>query len=181
MPGTNSRAFTLLELILVVVILAASAALVLPQFGQVVARQRLRATACRLMSLCGRARAEASALALRYRLIFDLEEREYWVERESDPLGNPNSFSPVPRSWARVRELPKGVEFEQIEFADDELAGRRQESDELYVGFRPDGSADPVTIRLGSQAGDQISLQVEEATGRASICAGEQEPPTLIP
>ena len=172
----RNRAFTLLELILVLVILSAGAALVVPRFGGVAARQRLRAAACELMSISGRARAEASALALRYRLVLDAEERKYWVERESEPLSEPNEFSLVPRSWARVRELPRAMEFEQVDYADEELAERREEAGSFYVEFRPDGTADPVVIYVASEAGDRIALQIEEATGRATVRAAEEEP-----
>jgi len=163
-----------LELILVLVIVSASVALVLPQFGGVAARQRLGAASCELMSICGRARAEASALALRYRLGLDTEERKFWVERESDPLSEPNQFSLVPRSWARVRELPRGMEFEQVEYSNDELAEDREEGGSFCIEFRPDGTADPVVVSLANAAGDRIAVQIQEATGRATVREGEE-------
>ncbi len=169
MGTDHRRAFTLLELILVMVILSTSLALVLPRFGGVVSRQRLRASARRILAVCGRARQEACAFALRYRVVFDQEEEQYWVEVEAEPLEEPGGFRVVASAWGAHTQLSQGIGIESVEFEEEELTEARADASPPYIEFRPDGTADAATVELVTEKNDRLLVQVDGVVGRARI------------
>lgn len=88
--GPSVRGFTLLELLLVCLILAALAALVLPSFSSSNARSRLDGTARGLVALSRAARARATAEGRVYYIEVDQEKREIRIQRAREYLASPN-------------------------------------------------------------------------------------------
>jgi prepilin-type N-terminal cleavage/methylation domain-containing protein len=103
-------AFTLLEVSLVIGILAVLAALAMPSFMRRIKREQLPASARRLRSLIGMVRANAAYDGMRYRIRFPYEEeqeedhlggdRQPLIEREDEPIDEPEIFNPVTAPWA---------------------------------------------------------------------------------
>jgi type II secretion system protein H len=89
--GSSARSgFTLLELLLVALILAALAALVLPSLSSSNARSHLDATARGLVALARAARARATAEGRVYYIEIDQEKKEIRIQRARDYLATPN-------------------------------------------------------------------------------------------
>jgi general secretion pathway protein H len=81
----TASGFTLLELLVVLAILAAAAALALPRFGGTVSRASMRGTAVQLAALLRTARSEAMRRNTVQTVTIDLSRRAYWSNIQTRP------------------------------------------------------------------------------------------------
>lgn len=116
-PRSTRSAFTLLEILLVIGILATLAALVLPNLLKDLERARLPESARQLRSLVQVTRAHAMYDGKRYRVRFPEDNeiddeggnRQPLVEREDDPLLEPGVFRRVQSVWTQGDTLLRGI------------------------------------------------------------------------
>lgn len=104
---TGARAFTLIEVVLVIGILLAISALVLPNFLRQFKQDELPRSGRQLRSLITLTRAHAAFDGKRYRIRFpgedDLESldgsEQPLIEREDDPIEDPDIFKRISAPW----------------------------------------------------------------------------------
>jgi general secretion pathway protein H len=138
----RSKGFTLMELIVVLAILAALAALVTPSFSRTVASARLRSAASDVRTTLARGRALAVASAQERSAVFDLSRGEFGVDNEA------------------VRRLPETIRLGAV------LPGEeRQERGSVRVRFFPDGSGEEVEIFVTAEDGGTLRVTVDPLTG----------------
>lgn len=148
--GTGSmkiirRAYTLIEVALVMAILVAIASFVIPNFMRDMEAERLPGSARQLRSLLTLVRANAAFDGLRYRVRFPREDeedplggtRQPIIEREDEPLIEPEVYNVVTTPWAVGNTLQKGVWCSEVRLGRptiDKLLERedRSELDELF-------------------------------------------------
>lgn len=100
--------FTLLELLLVVGLVAAVAAFVIPNFARQIKGEALPTSANQLRSLLTLVAANASFDGKRYRIRFPTDDetdplggnQQPLIERENDPIRDPEVFDLVTAPWA---------------------------------------------------------------------------------
>lgn len=100
--------FTLVELLLVVGLIAAIAAFVIPNFAQQIKGEALPASASQFRSLLTIVSANASFDGKRYRIRFPIKDetdplgghQQPLIEREDDPIHDPELFTLVTAPWA---------------------------------------------------------------------------------
>lgn len=109
--GTGRGGFTLLELILVLVIVGALAALIGTRLGTGLAGDRLVVAARDLAATLRLASDRAQLSGRRHRVLLGLEGGYVVVEEEDDPLDAPDEWSPVQLQWARKRAFARPVRF----------------------------------------------------------------------
>jgi len=154
--------FTLLELVLVMVIIctvlgAASASL----RGFFVSRKS-DDTAVRIVSLARLARSMAVSEGRTYRLVFDRDEREFYLAaREQGGFQRPRT------GLGRTTRVPDEVRLEVL-LADDR-AGHS------YLEFSPDGLTEPAAVRLTDIKGDVIEVTCAAPTEPFVITEPEDE------
>jgi prepilin-type N-terminal cleavage/methylation domain-containing protein len=132
----NSRAFTLLELIVVMLVISIALALVIPRMGSFLAGSRFNDSADELISMTQYARTQAAADSKVYRLTFTPTPAGTTGYVLSVQEGE--QFVPVATEWGRSFE-PDGIRMEMV---------RADKQDEPFIEFRPDATADPATITL---------------------------------
>jgi general secretion pathway protein H len=138
----RSEGFTLMELIVVLAILGALAALVTPSFSRTVASARLRSAASDVRTTLARGRALAVAAARERAVAFDLSRGEFGVDNEA------------------VRSLPETIRLGAV------LPGEeRQERGSVRVRFFPDGSGEEVEIFVTAEDGGTLRVTVDPLTG----------------
>ena len=178
-------AFTLLEVVLVVSILAALAALVLPNLIGQIEGKRLPTSAEQMRSLITMTRANAMFDGKRYRIRFPLEDelddegddRQPLIEREDDPVTEPGIFNPVKAHWVYGETLLRDVWCIQVRpgkptierikdgFESSDIAERLdemfedQDPDYPPLVIEPDGTSEWVTFVL---TGVDRELTVED-------------------
>lgn len=188
--GTRSRherAFTLLELIAVALIIGLVAGLAVPNLG-LLGEQRLRDEARRLAGELELARQRSVMTGVRHRMVLDLDESLYWTEWEqpgeeapvpaaagSDrppPLSPPeraeNAFVPRPDGSGTGWRLDDDVLFEGVEI-DSGLVERGR----LGLAFEPDGSTEAIRILLARPDGRVLALEVRPLAEAVRVVDGE--------
>ncbi|MGB2988223.1 MAG: type II secretion system protein [Phycisphaerae bacterium] len=199
------RAFTLLEVSLVVGILVVLSAMVVPTFIRQLKEDELPRSARQLRSMITLVRANAAFDNLRYQIRFPNEdeldplggERQPLIEREDDPIDDPEVFNLVTAPWAVGNTLLGDVWCAEVRLGRptiEEIRTRREraaenieeELEELFEDIdperpplfvEPDGSSEWVTFVLTTAPRDieleeledypQVDLIVDGATGLA--------------
>jgi len=181
--GRRSRAFTLIEVLAVVAILAVAAMLVTPNLAALRER-RLRHAAERLAAELELARQRAVVTGIPHRVYFDLDGGVYrleWLgageeaeeelvpvaaEAEYDlrgatalPMAAPHTgafeFAPLPDSFGNYRDFEGGIFVAGLDTAEGFV-----ERGQAFVGFERDGTAAYTEIVLEEPGGARRSLAV---------------------
>jgi type II secretion system protein H len=138
----RSEGFTFVELIVVLAILAAIAALVAPSFSRTIESARLRSAASDVRSTLARGRALAVAATRERAVTFDLSRGEFGVDNEA------------------VRRLPETIRLGAV------LPGEeRRERGSVQVRFFPDGSGEEAEITVTARDGGTLRVTVDPLTG----------------
>jgi len=138
----RSEGFTFVELIVVLVILAAVAALVAPSVSRTIVSARLRTAASDVRTSLARGRALAVAGAEERAVAFDLSRGEFGVDNEA------------------VRLLPDTIRLGAVLPGED-----RKEQGNVRVRFFPDGSGDEAEISVTAEDGGTLRVTVDPLTG----------------
>jgi len=118
----GQSAYTLVEVVLVVALLVAISALAIPNFIRELEREELPGSARQLRSLITLTRANAAFDGLRYRIRFPaddeedllLDRRQPMIEREDDPIHEPDVFNQVTAPWAIGTTLLRDVRCAEV-------------------------------------------------------------------
>jgi prepilin-type N-terminal cleavage/methylation domain-containing protein len=138
---TPKRAFTLLELILVLVILCTAMALAAPKLSGWSRRTKLRNSAQDFISATKFARVNAVANGAMYRLVVDRQTNVFAVLYQVPG----QDFVPAQSDYGRGIGVPEGAKIEMTGPAG-------QVIDTIY--FYPTGRVDPAQVRIGSEDGE---------------------------
>lgn len=140
----KNNAFTLVEILLVIVIAGIVLALAAPNFSKGYSRFQLNRTAEDLLNVSRWAQAMAIGQGRKYALTFTDDRRSYAILRAmvNEETDDQNSFEPVSGALGRMHRLPDAV---LLDTHDDR------------IGFYPDGNIDPATIQLNS-SGQKVVL-----------------------
>lgn len=159
------RAFTLLELVLVVGMLALIAAMVIPTFLEEMRGEALVRSAKQFRSLIALTRANAAFDGKRYRIRFPNEDEEDLfgtqqqplIEREDDPIDDPEVFSLVEDSWSLGKILLQDIRCAEVRLG-------RPTIEQLQ--------------ELRRRGAEEIEEELEEAFGQEDL--DSERPPLLI-
>jgi prepilin-type N-terminal cleavage/methylation domain-containing protein len=189
----NTRnAFTLLEVLMVVALLAVVAAIAWPDFGQARRSEELDESARRIRTAVQMCRARAMNECRRYRLAFR-EDGTLWLTRQRDPLLAPHEYFRFRDPWASVPlllehvwvesllPLPEGpppmeLEDELLEFDqfDDEPIPITDFEREYLLNFEPDGVSNSLRWILRDQDGRGLEMTLDGRLGRVRVELAER-------
>ena len=182
---TKARAFTLLELLLVIVILMTLAALVWPNLGNRTSGGKLEFAARQLTSLLRMARSQSMSTGKLYRCRFERDGLRAVIEEETDGPQSSGAFEPLKADWAVVELGADNIKCLAVQFDPWETQLRDQETkvldkdpennkDLLYppLVFYPNGTLDSATILLGNAEGRNFTLTINGLTGQILTEAG---------
>ena len=128
-------AFTLLELILVLLIMAVLLSVVAPSLQRFYTARMVEDAAGHLAAICRQARIRAIDEARQYRLHVDPGDREYWLTRETDG------------QHGRL-ETELGRTFQWDERLEATWEGGTRSGDGFELTFYPDGRTQPMRMRF---------------------------------
>jgi prepilin-type N-terminal cleavage/methylation domain-containing protein len=174
-------AFTLIELMVVIVLIGVMAAMILPEMKGSYEDALLRSTSRELVSVCGLAASHAVSVNQAHRLWFDRKTGHYSIERIVSDRG------PDGRSVA-AREVPggdgeldsrvaieihvssgDGTEGAQRGSPPDQGGSARTERRDDSITFYPDGTADSSEILLRDRDGFRLALRINPVTARVRV------------
>ncbi len=179
-PGVSARAFTLVELMVVIVLIGIMTAMILPEMKGTYEDALLRSTSRDLVSVCDLAASHAVSLNRPLVLRFDLHAGRYSIEPPS--LGNRAEASPPLRDipggqgqWdtrisVEVHQMNEDSAAELGQGAAPGTAGRIQSGRrDQGIAFYPDGTADASEIMLRDRAGFRLALRINPITAQVRI------------
>ena len=191
----SQRAFTLLEMLMVVAIIGVLAAMLWPDFLRFSQSRQLDESADRLRTLIGLVRAHAMNEARSYRLLIR-QDGTLRLERQLDAVLAPETFVRVRSPWARigvlqpdvwiesVTPLPEGpapieIVDDQIEFPelDEEVIAVEELDEPQVIEFRPDGTSDSLRWTLRAADGRGVVMTLDGRLGRVTIEPAERVDP----
>jgi type II secretion system protein H len=171
-PLDARRAFTLIELILVLAILAILVAIAIPSLEGVARSQGAKECSGQLMALARYAHTQAIADGVSYRLNIDSAGRRYYLTRQGD---GPD-FVELGEEIGRDHMFPDGINVEwdnayallqqqqQAAQATGQVQPVVQAGAAPYVEFYPSGRTDPAAIRITDRAGNITEMACLSAT-----------------
>lgn len=142
--GPTHRAFTLLELVIVLMLMAIVLATVAPSLTGWNRGQRLDNAAERLLAASRFARSEAISAAAPHRLEIDALGGSYRVTRLEG-----GGYVPVPGEFGRYAILPERI---VIDIARQDLSGAS------VIEFHANGRLTPATVTLTADWGETLTL-----------------------
>jgi prepilin-type N-terminal cleavage/methylation domain-containing protein len=134
-----NNAFTLIEILLVVIIIGIVLALAAPNFSKGFARFQLNKTADDLLSCSRWAQAMAIGQGRIYALTFSNGLISYRLTVDQ------GSFSPVNGTLGRMHPIPDSIRLVITQPHDPQGTGNVD-----HIEFYPDGTIDPATIQINS-------------------------------
>jgi general secretion pathway protein H len=144
--GSNSHGFSLLELVLVLMVLALSSSIVLPNIEKKLEERAIRVSALGLAAVARHLRSRALDEGVPQRLVVNVSQNSYRGEREGEVY------------------LPSDVKFADVTGGEVIDQGMRQ------FTFFPNGSSYGGAIALrGGQHSPSYSLHFEPLTGRIEV------------
>jgi general secretion pathway protein H len=148
--GSNSHGFSLLELILVLMVMALSSFIVLPNIEKKLEERAIRVSALGLAAVARHIRSRALDQGVPQRLVVNVSQNSYRADGESEVF------------------LPPDVKFADVTGGETVDQGARQ-----FVFF-PNGSSYGGAIALrGVQRSVSYSLRFEPLTGRIEVARDE--------
>jgi len=198
----KSSAFTLIELVLVMVIVAILVGAVAPSLRGFLMGRRTVDTATRMLALAGYARTQAISEGRTYRMNFDEQTGKFWLTADNGD----GTFQPPSTEMGREFVVPDGVKMQVTVNAQaitqpnlpstaqtttftgpppisGSSAGPTNQlvqvvhdvTSTTYVEFQPTGRSDQVQIRLTDRTGQVTQIACDSATELFHILPAGQE------
>ena len=164
-PSADRRsagAFTLLELIAVLVLISTVLAIAAPSLRGFAHGRQTADVAARILSLTHLARSRAASRGCVHRLNVDTQTGTYWLSMQQA-----GAFVDLQSDHGRHFRLPVGVSI----IVDSASA----EEPVPYVGFYPDGRCDVATIQLTGAQGEVLHVTCPSASERFSVVSPSED------
>jgi type II secretion system protein H len=171
----QSRAFTLIELIMVMVIMTIVVGLIAPSLRGFAMGRRTYNTASTILSLTQYAHSQAISEGRIYRLNFDTSARAFWLTADNaGTFSAPNNdygqrFTTETNATLQVNITPRVIPLNQQDALAQGPTRSRNVQVEPYIEFQPSGRADPAKIYLRDNLGTTIEIACESATEQFRI------------
>lgn len=154
----RQEGFTLVELAVILLIIAACVTVVFPKFSNgLLEQQRLRSSVSKIASIAEYAHQRAVSTHFTHLLHFNIEQGTYWVTAHT-PDGK---LMPITDGLNLKGRLPEDIQFSGIEFRD----VRSDLEDVVTIEFSPQGWIEPATVYVASSQGRKMSIVMHEMLG----------------
>ena len=156
---SSSSAFTLIELLLVLVVVSAALGIAAPSLSRWGRGQRLRDAGDEFLATAHWARAQAIATGRIHRLNVDAQAGRYWVTAQEGL-----EFVPLDVEFARETFVPANATLAMTDL---------QSRDLEFITFDPTGRTSPRVVRLADDRGQVTIVCQTPAEGFRILKPGE--------
>lgn len=157
----SQKAFTLIEILVVMFLIGAMLAYAVPRF-QDLADVNIKSASRKLTGTINYLYNEAVFKKNVYRLVFDLDNEEYWVEYLDG-----NQFVVAIDPLLDRKRLPDGVYFADI--YTERTAGKVDSGNNVYLAFLPTGFVDFGVIHLQTGNDSYYTIATKPYTGGTRV------------
>ena len=162
----NTRAFTLVELIVVMALIAVTASFAVPQIANFLFADQLKVSVRKLVGLVHRTSQLAQQQQVPYLLTYQQMERVFTVRPE------------------RFEENAAAQKKENRLQLDDSVAvrdlwswyGGRSEADAVVIRFTKNGYVEPTIVHLQRSDGEELSVILSPFLGKVQVVSGYVQP-----
>jgi type II secretion system protein H len=173
------HAFTLIEMVVVVVLIGIMAAMIIPEMKGTFDDALLRSTGRNLINVFNLASSRAVSLNQSCRVKLDMQSGRYFVEREIHEGGQEN-FAPLKDVSGAEGKLDSRIVIEvsqpdETPSENDSDSPATEPSPPDTVSFYPDGTADAAEIKLRDRDGFQMTLRMNPITARVRLTEPEHK------
>lgn len=178
---TGRRAFTLIEIMVVIVVIAIMVASIAPSMTGGIGNVRLDAAARQIAGLMDYCYNAAPVSGQVHALVFDPEGRRFEVLWEvpdemlsGDELSDLNMYGailePVNVPGIYARDMPEGIELFEANLFENLVATQEgEEESELRILFFPDGTTEFALLTLINEDGDMRTIDLNGLSGTIVI------------
>jgi general secretion pathway protein H len=159
LPPLNNKAFTLLELIVVMVLIALTTSLTIPNISSFLYADQLKVAARKLVGLINQSSQLAQRRQVPYLLRYIEGERRFVVEPEQ------------PENESDIKKKEKGLLLADPVTVRDFWTwyGGTRSSGVLVIRFNKNGYVEPTVIHLREEGGQEISVLLTPFLGKIRI------------
>lgn len=162
----GGKGFTLIELIIVLVILAAVLTITFPRMEAFFSGSYLKSSTRRLVGTIRYLHDRSATTGKRLRLCYDLDEDEYWIEEENEE----GEFEELKTVLGRREALPEGISFLDIITPEGKM-----NSGQTFTLFFPKGYVTKSIIHLQNEKREVQTLLVKGTMGQVMVYEGYVE------
>jgi type II secretion system protein H len=174
-------AFTLIELMVVIVLIGIMTAMILPEMKGTYEDALLRSTSRELVSVCSLASSHAVSVNQAHRLRLDQKTGHYSIEKRASDRGAEGRSVSAREVPGGEGELDTRITIEIYKSGDDATDAAEQESAPVSgshaqsgrqddgITFYPDGTAEASEIVLRDRDGFRLALRINPVTARVRI------------
>jgi prepilin-type N-terminal cleavage/methylation domain-containing protein len=183
---SNARsrdAFTLIELMVVVVVIGIVSAVIIPEMRGTFEEAVLKATARQFTGACNLAYSRAVSLQRPHRLVINSGKKNYTIEQKGGEAPGFSKLKDVAgsereidsRITVQVRDSSEDVRDEPEPGAPPAVEAPPGEGGSEAIIFNPDGTADEREIVLRDRDGFKMTLRINPVTGRVELVEPKAE------
>jgi prepilin-type N-terminal cleavage/methylation domain-containing protein len=179
----SRRAFTLMEMVVVVVVIGIISAMIIPEMKGTFDDALLRSTSRDLMNAFSLASSRAVSFNQSCRVQLDPQNGRYLVERQTRDGGR-EDFVPLKDVSGAEGKLDSRIAVEVRQSGEDSPENSQENNSDARaveqappdaVSFYSDGTADAAEIHLRDRAGFQLVLLLNPVTARVQIIEPQHE------
>jgi type II secretion system protein H len=176
----SQEAFTLIELMVVMLLMGILSAMILPAMKGTFGDALLRSSGRDLVNVFSLAYSRAVSVNQIHVVRLDQQNRKYTVERRVHSQGKRQEFTPLKDVAGSSGQLDARIEIELRKQdppapgdgalqAEQPAAQDQTRSQANTVAFYPDGTADAAEVVLRDQAGYGLRLRIDPITARVEV------------
>lgn len=155
--------FTLIELIIVLVVLSAVLVITFPRMDGFLSGRYLKSTSRRLIGTIRYLHDHSATTGKKYRLCYDLDENEYWIEGGNEE----EEFEESKTVLGRREALPEGIEFLDVITPEGKI-----NSGQTFTLFFPKGYVTKSIIHLKNEKEEVLTLLLKGSMGQVTVYEG---------
>jgi len=173
-------AFTLMELMIVILLIGVMAAIIIPEMRGSVEESLLRSSGRKLADAFNLASSRAVTLNQVHRVRLDTAKGRFVIEKQVAETGEPSDFEPAKDMDDFAGEIDSRIlvairPLDMSNGTEEETDSEAPLNDPVRdgIGFYTDGTADGCEITLRDRMGFQLVLQLNPTTARAHFVEKE--------